>query len=63
MKKYALYLKIIILSSFLCSSSLAQTFDQELSKLNSLNDVSKCLKNHLKPMGEKDARTYCIKEI
>ena len=62
MKKYALFLKIIILSSFLCSSSLAQTFDQELSKLNSLNDVSKCLKNHLKPMGEKDARTYCIKK-
>ncbi len=60
MKKFYLFIKVMTLLTFICSYSSAETFQKELSQLNTLNDVTKCLKNHLKPMGEKDARAYCI---
>ena len=62
MKKFYLFIKVIILLTFICSYSSAETFQKELSKLNTLNDVTKCVKNYLKSMGAIDARNYCIKK-
>lgn len=62
MKKIYLFIKVIILLTFICSYSSAETFQKELSQLNTLNDVTKCVKNYLKSMGPIDARNYCVKK-